>query len=110
MLHQAKGVGSALSTTEELKFVKEVAEATGVILDPVYSLKDRFGDQNRDARQVAMKALMYTQMAEGKPIRDHVLKMMSHLNEIEILGAELDGKTQIDIILMSLSKSFDSFT
>ncbi|KAL8088515.1 hypothetical protein AgCh_038337 [Apium graveolens] len=56
-----------------------------------------------------MKALMNTQMAEGTPVRDHVLKMMSHLNEIEILGAELDGETQIDIILMSLSKSFEQF-
>lgn len=36
---QAKGVGYAISTTEELKFVKEVAEATGVILDPVYRFK-----------------------------------------------------------------------
>ena len=25
-----------MNTTEELKFVKEVAEATGVVLDPVY--------------------------------------------------------------------------
>ncbi|XP_063942852.1 uncharacterized protein LOC135150472 [Daucus carota subsp. sativus] len=64
---------------------------------------------NRAARQVAMKALMNTQMAEGTPIRDHVLKMMSHLNEIDILSAELDGETQIGIILMSLSKSFEQF-
>ena len=33
---QAKGIGYAMNTTEELKFVKEIAEATGVILDPVY--------------------------------------------------------------------------
>lgn len=36
---QAKGLGYAINTTEELRFVKEVAEATGVVLDPVY----RFG-------------------------------------------------------------------
>ncbi|KAL8091512.1 hypothetical protein AgCh_033945 [Apium graveolens] len=77
--------------------------------DMLFNLKELFGDQNRAARQVAMKALMNTQMAEGTPVRDHVLKMMLHLNEIEILGAELDGETQIDIILMSLSKSFEQF-
>ncbi|KAL8098241.1 hypothetical protein AgCh_031118 [Apium graveolens] len=77
--------------------------------DMLFNLKELFGDQNRAARQVAMKALMNTQMAEGTPVRDHVLKMMSHLNEIEILGVELDGETQIDIILMSLSKSFEQF-
>ena len=36
---QAKGSGYAISTEEELAFVKEVAETTGVILDPVYSGK-----------------------------------------------------------------------
>ncbi|KAL8147966.1 hypothetical protein AgCh_005337 [Apium graveolens] len=77
--------------------------------DMLFNLKEHFGDQNRVARQVAMKALMNTQMAEGLPVRDHVLKMMSHLNEIEILSAELDGETQIDIIFMSLSKSFEQF-
>ncbi|KAL8093572.1 hypothetical protein AgCh_035452 [Apium graveolens] len=77
--------------------------------DMLFNLKELFRDQNRAARLVAMKALMNTQMAEGTPVKDHVLKMMSHLNEIEILGAELDGETQIDIILMSLSKSFEQF-
>lgn len=33
---QAKGLGYAINTAEELNFVKEIAEATGVILDPVY--------------------------------------------------------------------------
>ncbi|KAL8118978.1 hypothetical protein AgCh_016463 [Apium graveolens] len=74
--------------------------------DMLFNLKELFGDQNRAARKVAMKALMDTQMTKGTPVRDHVLKMMSHLNEIEILGAELDGETQIDIVLMSLPKSF----
>ena len=75
----------------------------------LFNLKELFGEQNRAARQVAMKALMNTQMAEGTPVRDHVLRMMSHLNEMEILGADIDGETQIDIILMSLPKSFEQF-
>ncbi|OMO69409.1 Tryptophan synthase beta subunit-like PLP-dependent enzymes superfamily [Corchorus capsularis] len=33
---QAKGLGYAMNTSEELKFVKEIATATGVVLDPVY--------------------------------------------------------------------------
>ena len=84
-------------------------QAMATASDMLFNLKELFGDQNRAARQVAMKALMNTQMAEGTPVRDHVLKMMSHLNEIEILGAELDGETQIDIVLMSLPKSFEQF-
>ncbi|KAK4781975.1 hypothetical protein SAY86_016077 [Trapa natans] len=42
-IHNAKGLGYAISTAEELKFVKEVATATGVILDPVYSGKAAYG-------------------------------------------------------------------
>lgn len=39
----AKGLGYALSTTEELQVVKDIAETTGVILDPVYSGKALIG-------------------------------------------------------------------
>ncbi|XP_042964325.1 putative D-cysteine desulfhydrase 1, mitochondrial isoform X3 [Carya illinoinensis] len=40
---QAKGLGYAINTSEELKFVREVAAATGVVLDPVYSGKAASG-------------------------------------------------------------------
>ena len=77
--------------------------------DMMLNLKEMFGDQNRAARQVAMKTLLNMKMTEGNPVRDHVLKMMSHLNELEILGAEIDGKSQVDIVLMSLLESFKKF-
>ena len=77
--------------------------------DMMMSLKEMFGDQNRAARLVAMRDLMNTTMVEGSSIRDHVLKMMSLLNELEILGAEIDEKTQVDIILQSLPDSFKQF-
>ncbi|KDP30412.1 hypothetical protein JCGZ_18090 [Jatropha curcas] len=35
----AKGLGYAKNTSDELKFVQEVATATGIILDPVYRAK-----------------------------------------------------------------------
>ncbi|KAL9257958.1 D-cysteine desulfhydrase 1, mitochondrial-like protein [Drosera capensis] len=38
-IQNAKGLGYAMNTIKELKFVKEVAQATGVILDPVCSGK-----------------------------------------------------------------------
>ena len=70
------------------------------------SLKEIFGDQNRVASLVVMKNLMNTTMVEGTPIRDHILNMISLLNELEILGSDIDGKTQVDIILQSLPDSF----
>lgn len=41
--HQAKGVGYAMSTEDELKVTAEVAATTGVVLDPVYSGKALHG-------------------------------------------------------------------
>ena len=73
------------------------------------NLKGMFGEQNRAGRQVAMRALLNIKMAEGTLVRDHVLKMITHLNELEILGAKIDGKSQVDIVLMSLPNSFKKF-
>ena len=77
--------------------------------DMMMNLKEMFGDQNRARRQVTMKALLNTNIAEGTPVRDHILKMIAHLNELEILGAEIDGEIQVDIVLMSLPESFKNF-
>jgi D-cysteine desulfhydrase len=38
-VHQGKGLGYAMATDEELDFVSEFAQTTGVVLDPVYSGK-----------------------------------------------------------------------
>ncbi|KAJ9678068.1 hypothetical protein PVL29_022834 [Vitis rotundifolia] len=42
-IQNAKGLGYAINTTEELNFLKEVAVSTGVVLDPVYSGKAAYG-------------------------------------------------------------------
>ncbi|KAH7679873.1 1-aminocyclopropane-1-carboxylate deaminase/D-cysteine desulfhydrase protein [Dioscorea alata] len=42
-IKDAKGLGYAMNTAEELQFVKHIAEATGVILDPVGSGKAAIG-------------------------------------------------------------------
>ena len=56
-----------------------------------------------------MKALLNMKMAEGTQVRDHVLKIIAYLNELEVLGAEIDGESQVDIVLMSLPESFKNF-
>jgi len=42
-IEDAKGLGYAMNTTDELKFVKDIATATGIVLDPVYSGKGVYG-------------------------------------------------------------------
>ena len=56
-----------------------------------------------------MKALLNTKIAEGTSVWDHVLKMIAHLKELEILGAKIDNESQVDIVLMSLLESFKNF-
>ncbi|KAF6148828.1 hypothetical protein GIB67_014199 [Kingdonia uniflora] len=45
-IQDVKGLGYAISTQEEILFIKKIAEATGVILDPVYSGKAAYGFYN----------------------------------------------------------------
>ncbi|KAH6770801.1 hypothetical protein C2S52_015604 [Perilla frutescens var. hirtella] len=71
--------------------------------DITYNFRQLFGHQNRSARHLAMKKLMNARMSDSTPVRDHVLTMMGYLAEIETLGGELDGDSQIDIVLHSLS-------
>ena len=81
-----------------------------IAYDMMMNLKEIFGEQNHAGRQVvAMRAILNTKMEEGTPVRDHVLKMISHLNELEILGAEIDSESQVNIVLMSLPESYKNF-
>ncbi|KAH0661120.1 hypothetical protein KY284_026051 [Solanum tuberosum] len=73
------------------------------------NLKQMFGDQGRSAKQTAMRTLMNTKMVEGTPVRDHVLKMIGLLNELEVLGAGIDNDSQVEMILQSLPDSFQQF-
>ena len=74
------------------------ASVMPIAYDMILSLKEIFRDQNRAARIVAMRDLINTTMVEGTPVRDHVLKMMNLLDELEILVFEIDEEIQVDII------------
>ena len=77
--------------------------------DMMMNLKEMFVDQTRSTRHKAMKDLMNTTMVETTPIRDHVLKMIGLLNELEILRVEIDWESQVNIILQSLLDSYKQF-
>ena len=52
---------------------------------------------------------MNCRMKAGTPVRDHMMLIISYLNEMEILGSEIDRETKIDMILETLPQSFDTF-
>ena len=67
--------------------------------DIMLSLKEMFGEQGRFARQETMRQIYNTKMAEGTLVKEHCLRMISHLNTLEVLGADIDGESQADLIL-----------
>ena len=73
------------------------------------SLRKMFGEQGRSARQDTMRLILNTKMAQETSIRKHCLKMISYLNTLEVLGADIDGESQMDMILQSLLESFKEF-
>ncbi|XP_019266432.1 PREDICTED: uncharacterized protein LOC109243878 [Nicotiana attenuata] len=58
-------------------------------------MTDELREQNRAAKQTSIKAHLNTKMADGSSIRDHVLKMIPLLNELEVLGAVIDKESQV---------------
>ena len=68
-------------------------------LDIMLSLKEMFGEQGRSARQETMRKIYNTKMVEGSSVREHCLTMISNLNTLEVLGADIDGESQVDMIL-----------
>nr|XP_016514473.1 PREDICTED: uncharacterized protein LOC107831238 [Nicotiana tabacum] len=60
-------------------------QSMGSAYDMLESLKEMFGEQNCTSKQTIMKTLLNTKMAKGSSVRDHVLKMMGLLNELEVL-------------------------
>ena len=71
----------------------------GLASDIILSLKEMFGELSRSTRQETIRQIYNTKMVEGTLVREHCLRMISHLNTLEVLGADIDGESQADLIL-----------
>ena len=80
-----------------------------LVSDIMLSLKEMFDEQGRSARQETMRQIYNTKMAEGTLVREHCLRMISNLNTLEVLGADIDRESQVDMILQSLPELFKKF-
>ncbi|VVB00910.1 unnamed protein product [Arabis nemorensis] len=79
-IHNGKGKGYAVSTPEELKFVKDVACATGVILDPLYSGKAAYGlinEMTKDPKNWEGKKILFIHTGGLLGLYDKVDQMAS---------------------------------
>ncbi|KAL0444726.1 UNVERIFIED_CONTAM: hypothetical protein Slati_2195300 [Sesamum latifolium] len=72
-------------------------------------MKDVYAVPDRHIRYSAIKAFFGTKMAEGSSVQSHGVTMLSLVEKLEDLKAGLDNDTYIDVILQSLSPSYDPF-
>ncbi|KAL0283836.1 UNVERIFIED_CONTAM: hypothetical protein Sangu_2865700 [Sesamum angustifolium] len=82
-------------------------------LDDVASIlqrmKEVYAISDRHTRYVATKEFFRAKMTEGSSVQEHGVKMLSLVEKLEDLKAELENNTYIDVILQSLPPSYDPF-
>ena len=96
-----------VSMSDVLRTKHESMETTYEIIE---SVKEMFGGPSDQSRHEATRTYMNTKMKKGVSVREHVLNMISVLHEAETHGAVMDEKTQVSIILESLTPAFSAFT
>ncbi|KAL5766243.1 hypothetical protein ACOSP7_016860 [Xanthoceras sorbifolium] len=73
------------------------------------SLEEMFAIRSRTTKRNAVTTFMNLRMKPVQAVKDHMMKVIAHLNIAELNGAEIDGETKINMIVNSLSDSFDQF-
>ncbi|KAK9025004.1 hypothetical protein V6N11_064905 [Hibiscus sabdariffa] len=80
-----------------------------VAYEMIQNLKEIYEGQARQERYETSKALFQCKMSEGSPVGAHVIKIMGYIQMLEKLGFALNDELAIDVILQSLSDSFNQF-
>ncbi|KAK8606395.1 hypothetical protein V6N13_030678 [Hibiscus sabdariffa] len=80
-----------------------------VAYEMIQNLKEIYEGQARQERYETSKALFQCKMSEGSSVGAHVIKMMGYIQTLEKLGFALNDELAIDVILQSLSDSFNQF-
>ena len=73
------------------------------------SLQNMFGQPSDRQQHEAIACVLTARMKEGTSVRDHVLRMMAHLNMAETHGARINVQSQVTMIMETLPKSFLQF-
>ncbi|KAL0427161.1 UNVERIFIED_CONTAM: hypothetical protein Slati_2890900 [Sesamum latifolium] len=72
-------------------------------------MKEVYTIPDRHTRYVAAKEFFRTKMTEGFSVQEHGFKMLSLVEKLDDLKTGLNNNMYIDVILQSLSPSFDPF-
>ena len=74
--------------------------------DIMSSVDEMFVGLGRHARFEAASDFMNLFQKKGQPDCEHMIKVITYLNELEILGAEIDAETKNHMVLNTLSNTF----
>ncbi|KAK8597087.1 hypothetical protein V6N12_065563 [Hibiscus sabdariffa] len=80
-----------------------------VAYEMIQNLKEIYEGQARQERYETSKAFFQCKMSEGSPVGAHVIKMMGYIQTLEKLGFALNDELAVDVVLQSLSDSFNQF-
>ncbi|KAL0288469.1 UNVERIFIED_CONTAM: hypothetical protein Scaly_2729100 [Sesamum calycinum] len=92
-------------TNEIQKLYDRLDEIPSIML----RMKEVYAVPDRHIRYAATKAFSVTKMAKGSSIQSYGIKMLSIVEKLKNLKAGFDNDAYIDVILQSLSPSYDSF-
>ncbi|KAI3723657.1 hypothetical protein L2E82_35412 [Cichorium intybus] len=77
--------------------------------DMINQLKEMFQQLARTERFETVRAFHACKMEDGQTVSSYVLKMKSHIDHLARLGVVMPEELATDMILNSLTKSFDPF-
>ncbi|KAL0361560.1 UNVERIFIED_CONTAM: hypothetical protein Sradi_3840500 [Sesamum radiatum] len=103
--HKVRSIILASMTSEIQKQYDRLEDVPSIML----RMKNVYAVPNRYIRYAATKAFFGTKMTEGSSIHSHGVKMLSLVEKLEDLKAELNHDTYIHVILQSLPPSCDPF-
>jgi len=73
------------------------------------NLEDMFGGQATEKRREALSNLINCRQKAGSSIKEHMLKVMGYLAEVQTNGADIDAESQLTMIFETLSKEYIPF-
>ena len=81
----------------------------GTAFGTVNKLKKMFPEQVSRRKYELTKILTLSEHSLEKSVKDHVLKMMDFVKELESLGSSMDFEFSKNMIILSLPRSFGGF-
>ena len=95
-----------MTMSKPLQLKHEHYDDASAIMD---NLRAQFGESDRSIRFNLIRDIIECRMTEGTPVRDHASKMIYWMDQLALHGGGLDTESNVDILLNSLPKSYESF-